>query len=123
MKRVRQLRVDQLRPHETTDQELLEQLIQKLQQGAMFDDPIVVDEETWIILDGHHRHAACKILGIQHISCIMVDYRSSEIRVEPRRPEIPVSKEEVIRRGLTGDLYPPKTTRHSFRGLSKPHDP
>jgi hypothetical protein len=119
VKRIRRLPVDQLRPHETTDQQLLEQLIRKMQQGYMFHEPIVVDGATGVILDGHHRHAACKKLGIERIRCIVVDYRSPQIRVESRRPGLLVSKEDVIRRGLSGDLYPPKTTRHVFDGLGK----
>jgi len=103
--------IEELRPHEAIDEGLLDQMIEKLKRYGL-KDPIVVDKETKVILDGHHRYAACKALGMRVIPCLLIDYRSPEISVEPRRPEIPVSKEEVIRRGLEGDLYPPKTTRH-----------
>lgn len=103
--------IEELRPHEAIDEELLKRVIEKLKHEGL-KDPIVVDKETRVILDGHHRYAACKALGMKAIPCLLVDYRSPEISVEPRRAEIPVSKEEVIRRGLEGDLYPPKTTRH-----------
>jgi hypothetical protein len=117
------VRVDQLRPHETTDAELLQKLIADVRRGVLVQDPVIADQKTFVILDGHHRHAACKVLGIEYIPCILVDYESPGIRVETRRPDVCVSKQEVIRRGLSGDLYPPKTTRHIFPGPQKPGDP
>ncbi len=112
------LLVDRLRPHEATDPAILENLISELKVKGSLKDPIIVDRETLVILDGHHRHAAYKALGFKQVPCLLVDYRSPQVRVLPRRPEIPVSKEEVIRRGLQGELYPPKTTRHIFIGLA-----
>ena len=120
MKQAQQVRVSQLRPHEATEEELLQKLITELKRGLVVRDPIIADQETWVILDGHHRHAAYKILGLEYAACLFVDYRSPHIHVETRRPGITVSKEEVIRRGLQGELYPPKTTRHIFDGLVKP---
>ena len=117
------VRVDQLRPHETTDEELLQRLIANVRRGVMLQDPIIADEKTLVILDGHHRHAAFQVLGIEYIPCILVNYDSAGIRVEPRRPGFAVSKQEVIRRGLSGDLYPPKTTRHHFPGPQRPWNP
>jgi hypothetical protein len=38
--------------------------------------------------------------------------RDPAITVEPRRPDIPVSKESVVSTGLSGRPYPPKTSRH-----------
>ncbi|MBI1729962.1 ParB N-terminal domain-containing protein [Candidatus Acetothermia bacterium] len=108
------LPVDTLRPHEEVDPTNLARTIQEIKNGELLQDyPILVDEETYVILDGHHRHAACKALGIALVPCLLVDYEV-EVELESRRPEIHVSKTEVIRRGLSGELYPPKSTRHYF---------
>ncbi|OGF55654.1 MAG: hypothetical protein A2Z21_01485 [Candidatus Fraserbacteria bacterium RBG_16_55_9] len=123
MRPAQPVHVGELRPHEATEEELLQKLVTELKRGLVIQEPIVIDQATRVILDGHHRHAAYKILGLEYVSCLLVDYRSTHIRVEARRPGIFVSKEEVIRRGLTGDLYPPKTTRHTFDVLQKTCDP
>lgn len=123
MRQAQQVDVNQLRPHEATDGELLQKLLTELKQGFLIHEPIIADQETRVILDGHHRHAAYKMLGLEYVPCVLVDYRSPQVRVESRRPGVLVSKEEVIRRGLTGDLYPPKTTCHIFSGLAKVCDP
>lgn len=112
--RFERLPIDRLRPHEEVDEEALEEVIEALRREIGLSVPIVVDRRTLVILDGHHRHAAYRALGMKEIPCVLVDYDSPRIRVEARRPGIVVSKAEVIRRGLSGQLYPPKTTRHLF---------
>ncbi len=109
------LPISDLYPHEEIEPANLERTVEAMRQGELLENhPILVDRETGVILDGHHRYAACKVLGIILIPCILVDYHS-EVLLESRRPEVPVSKAEVIRRGLSGELYPPKSTRHIYR--------
>ena len=111
------LRVDALYPHEKVDPETLERTIDAIRKGELLDaNPILIDRMTNVILDGHHRHEACKRLGIEMIPCLLVDYEF-EVELESRRPELRVTKDEVIRRALAGDLFPPKSTRHTFSYL------
>lgn len=44
--------------------------------------PIVVDRNSLTILDGHHRHQAAVILGLDKIPVILVDYLSEDIKIE-----------------------------------------
>ena len=77
--------------------------------------PILVDSATNVILDGHHRWWMAKERGLQRVPCCLVDYlRDTSIQVLPRRKDIPVSKEEVIRMGLSDSTFPHKTTKHLF---------
>lgn len=106
-----------LKAHEATEEALLQEVINILKRDGGLREPIIVDQNTLVILDGHHRYEACKRLGFEKIPCVMVDYHSESVEVLPRRADIKVSKAEVIRRGLSGELYPPKTTKHIFHGL------
>jgi hypothetical protein len=74
--------------------------------------PIVVDRSTKIILDGHFRFNALKQLGCSKIPVFFVDYDSPHILVEGWRDGETVTKEDVVRAGLTGKKLPPKTSKH-----------
>ncbi|WP_349254327.1 hypothetical protein [Rhizobium sp. CB3171] len=73
---------------------------------------IAVEKHFRIVMDGHHRLEAAKRLGFDFVPCAALTY--SEVNVESRRPNLLVSVEELIRRGLDRDLYPIKSTRHIF---------
>ncbi len=86
-----------------------------VREGAIIN-PLLIDEETKTILDGHHRHAVARLLRLRKVPCWAVSYLDDgAIEVEPRRRDIPVSKEDVVRRGTSGKVYPKKTTRHKYK--------
>ncbi len=109
---IRELELALLREHEQIEPERLRQICEEIRREGRLRYPILVDRESFVILDGHHRFRAYKELGFEKIPCVLVDYQSDIVSVRPRRPEFSVSKEEVIRRALCGELYPPKTTQH-----------
>jgi len=77
--------------------------------------PILIDRETGVILDGHHRYFVAKRIGLLIVPCICVDYLEDDnIIVLPRKREIPVSKKAVIDMGLSGETFSPKTTKHVY---------
>lgn len=114
------LPVDALIPHEQIEPGRLEFAVGWLKSLSRFDSPIWVDAATRVILDGHHRWHAFRILGFSHIPCFLVDYDAPEIEVASRRPDIAVSKGVVLARALSGELYPYKTTRHTFPSVETP---
>jgi len=69
-----------------------------------------------VILDGHHRVEAVRALGARRIPAYIVDYFSDVVQLStwPDAVVSVVTKEDVIRRGRTGDLFPPKTSRHTL---------
>jgi len=125
--RLQRLPVEVLRPHERIDDDLLDAVRAALQWRQDDLPPVIVDDGSWTILDGHHRHEAHRRLGYRRIPCLVVDYRSPMIRLEPRRTDLIVSKAEVVARARHGRLLPPKTTRHVLprgflpRGLRASH--
>lgn len=109
------LKTEQLKPHEKTSQKRFERLLKKIYTEGTFSEPIVVDAKTNVILDGHHRHLVARALGITEVPCLCIDYAvDASVTVYPRRKGVSVSKSEVIKHGVAGELYPYKTTRHAF---------
>lgn len=106
--------------HEETLPDHLEALTREIERDGELRQPIVVDRRSLVILDGHHRLEAIRALGCALISVYLVDYADPSIAVEPRRPDIPVDKESVVRTGLSGHPYPPKTSRHVLPGGPPP---
>ncbi len=109
---VREVPLELLREHEQIEYERLRQIREEIQREGGLRHPILVDKRSGVILDGHHRFRAYKELGFETIPCVLVDYQSPIVSVRSRRPEISVSKDEVIRRARSGELFPPKTTQH-----------
>ena len=107
------LDIDRLKQHEQTDKKHLEKLTKQIARSR-YVTPILVDEESKVILDGHHRLNALKDLGYKQIPAFSVDYFNSNVKVVSRRPEFKVTKKEIVKRGLAGNPYPPKTTKHGL---------
>jgi len=103
-----------LLPHEEVSAEHLQELLEELHRDGMLQRAIIVDTESRVILDGHHRWHAAGLLGLARIPAHLVDLWDDAIGVESFREGIPVSKALVIERGTSGIPLPWKTTRHVF---------
>lgn len=110
------LPADALTVHEQVEADRTAELAETLRADGYIQYPVVVEQEHRIILDGHHRYHALLELGCVRIPVHLVDYRSPDIRVTlwDGAPVNSVSKEDVVRAGLEGKPFPPKTTRHLF---------
>jgi len=53
-----------IKQHETVRKNHLRKLIREIQKDGFINNPIIVDKNTRIILDGHHRFNAIKFLGL-----------------------------------------------------------
>lgn len=107
--------IEELKEHEKTSAVRVALVLASLVMKGAFTTPLLVDAASMTILDGHHRYAAARILGLERVPCWCVDYfDDASVALAPRRQAIAVSKEEVVRRGMAGDLYPRKTTRHAY---------
>jgi len=75
------LEINQLLLHEGTIPELLDQLTQSIEKNSCLNHPIIVDAQSFLVLDGVHRVAALKRLGYKRVPACLVDYRSPSIQV------------------------------------------
>jgi len=110
------LDIEKLRPHERTKPELLERLLEAIRAEGFLRRPVLVEDEHFVILDGHHRYEALRLLGCVRIPVYLVHYDDPAIGLTtwPEAVVATVTKAEVLARGRQGDLFPPKTTRHLF---------
>ena len=107
------LNIVQLKQHEEIDKNHLKQLKNKINNDGVFKEPIIVDKDNLVVLDGHHRLNSCKQLGLSKIPCLLVNYlHNDKIKVTTRRENYQINKEIIIKMGLSNKLFPKKTTKH-----------
>jgi len=106
--------MDRLRSHEEVRPRLLARLVDEIRRDGFVRKPVLVESRHHVILDGHHRFEALKRLGCRRVPVYVVDYDDDSIGLTtwPEATVKSVTKAEVIERGLSGRLFPPKTTRH-----------
>ncbi|RWX73980.1 MAG: ParB N-terminal domain-containing protein [Candidatus Methanosuratincola verstraetei] len=73
--------IDDLRPHEEYDRQILYEIALSLQTERVVRDPIIVDASSLMILDGTHRYWALRRMGCLSAPVAMYDYASSSIGV------------------------------------------
>ncbi len=107
--------IDALRPHEDTHRFRLGEMVEKIQANGFFHKPILVDAVSKTILDGHHKWAAARILSLDILPVVAVDYLRDEritVAVWPDCGKDSITKEEVVETALADRLFAAKTSKH-----------
>jgi len=87
-----------LRDHEKVDLFRFKELMKELIQDGFQRDPIIVDKESGVVLDGHHRRNILKTLGYSKIASYQVQYMEDDrIRVKTWYPIVVDSKRRLMR--------------------------
>ena len=73
--------IDSLHLHEETIPELLQQLAHTIEADGHVRNPIIVDKESLVVLDGMHRIAALEKLGAKRIPVCLIDYENPNVVV------------------------------------------
>jgi len=74
--------IESIHMHEEIIPELVQKLATDLLEDGVLRHPIIVDEDTIVVLDGMHRAAASRVIGCVWIPVCLVDYDNPSIRVE-----------------------------------------
>lgn len=111
-----------LKPHEAVvSWERVLALERATRQWGAYLEPLLVDAVTGAILDGHHRYHVGKLLQLERLPAVMVDYLADEsiqVDVWPDAAQESITKEQVLAMSLSGDVFAPKTSRHTIaKGL------
>jgi len=115
MNNIRFVNPSELKAHEKTRFTNILFVFAKIIFKGKLKNPLLIDEKTKTILNGHHRCWIAKKIGFKRIPCYCVDYLNDEsIKVYPRRPDIPINKSVVINMALSEKVFPYKTTRHVY---------
>tara|TARA_B110000438_G_scaffold237476_1_gene234889 strand:+ start:141 stop:602 length:462 start_codon:yes stop_codon:yes gene_type:complete len=107
--------IELLLSHEEIIAKKVDQLEKMTLRWNAYVLPLVVDRNTGTILDGHHRYTVAKRLNLLCLPCVMVDYLnddSIELGLWPNSGKDSIEKSDVVNAALSGDLFPPKTSRH-----------
>lgn len=73
--------LDELKPHEEIIDAIVGSLANELLSEGELRDPLVVDQEDYVILDGMHRFSSLKLLKCRFVPCCLVNYDSPLIKV------------------------------------------
>jgi hypothetical protein len=106
------VRIDLIRPNKRHHPEHAAALADTIMREQLWRIPITLERNSLAVMDGHHRFEAARRLKLSHVPCLLLDYEQVEV-IATRQGYI-VTPQEIVRRARTGDLYPPKTTRHRF---------
>jgi len=79
--RIAILDIDTLLLHEEAIPELLERLVASIKNDGCLNHPIIVDSESFLVLDGVHRVAALKKLKCKRVPACLVDYKNPAIQI------------------------------------------
>jgi len=107
--------VEWLKPHEEIKPRNRDKLLEMTKRWGGYTKPLIVDRVTGAILDGHHRYSIALELNLAKLPVIAVDYlldETIEVDVWPSAGVDSLTKEEVIAMSLSGEVFPPKTSRH-----------
>lgn len=107
--------ISSLRPHECTDSTRLRNLCKEILLDGILKKPIVVDEKTNTIIDGHHRVEALRLLGYTKIPVCYVDYMCENIGLKTTAKNTVITKEKVIEAALANNPFRPKSTWHYIK--------
>ena len=105
-----------LKDHEEVIPSNLEKRVSKMMSKGFYK-PIVIDNDSKVILDGHHKWTAAKLLDLDLVPVIIVDYLQDDtvlVDVWPESGRQHITKQEVLEMGISDMVFPPKTSRHIF---------
>lgn len=101
--------------HEQVEESHVFELVSELRSDGELRCPVIVDRNSFVILDGHHRVKALAHLGCRLVPAYLLDYMDDEaITVSPRRENLPVDKRRVVEAARKGVLFPPRSSRHKL---------
>lgn len=113
--------ISRLKPLEMVFPSHLRNLTEMILKDGEVRLPLLVDQKTGVVLDGSHRYVFFLQYGYKTVPVRWVDYDSEDVRVGTHLTHrhiitgpTHISKKEVRERGLSGNIYPPRTTRHFF---------
>jgi hypothetical protein len=103
----------ELKEHEEVDPTKVEELVEDIRRSGTVADPVWVAAGSGVILNGHHRVAALRRLGAARVPAWVMEYHSPTVRLARWTPGPAILKSEVEAHAQRGELFAPKTTRHT----------
>lgn len=115
--------INWLKAHEEVHQKKVIELFEMTLKWGGYTKPLLIDQETGAILDGHHRYEVGKKLKLKSLPAITINYfKDDKITVStwPNSKIKNITKKDVIDMALSTNLFPPKTSKHSLSNYLPP---
>lgn len=81
---LRIVELDKVHLHEETIPEQIMEIVRSLSEDRVQLDPIMIDKNSMVILDGNHRLEALRTLNAERVLVSMVDYNQRSLKVHRR---------------------------------------
>jgi len=100
--------IKSVKPSTRTDIRETLSLYASFLKSGIVDNPLIIDEETHVLLQGHEVYQALDLLSARKAPTLRVDIRKLEIKSLQLGLK-PVTKEAITEAGLKGPKLPPKS--------------
>jgi len=95
--RVEMVPIDEVLPHEHIIEDEIEEFCSSLKRKGIFFRPILLDKDTFVVLDGHHRVEGLRRLGAQRVPAILIDYaHDEEVELHTWYPIVWSGRDEIL---------------------------
>lgn len=105
------LETARLNPTEQVEAARVDDLVRELASDGGQRLPILVERESFAILDGHHRYRAAQALGLARIAAVVIAYDDPRLTLASWTAQS-FSHDDVLTAARSGQLLPKKSTRH-----------
>lgn len=104
--------IEKVRPTEEINPDFADSLCSEISALGYWTHPVLLDDEVYAVMDGHHRFAAARKLGLRSIPAVLMSYDDPGVRLESWRPDLKFTPADLRARAVSGELLPFKSTRH-----------
>ncbi len=94
--RLELIRLSDLLPHELIEVRRLKKVRNSIKSLGKVLKPVIIDEATGVIIDGHHRVVALKSLGLKYVPALLIRYTEVIKEIGTFSYLIKGSNEEVL---------------------------
>ncbi len=103
---------DKIRPTEEYARAHSDHLREEIEITGIWTHPLLVDRKANALMDGHHRYHAARMLGLEAVPVILLDYDDPAVELKSWRPGLTYTPEMMWEISRNGALLPMKSTRH-----------
>ena len=107
--------IGRLVPHEEHDDRRALRLARHIGHMGVWTAPLVIERDSLVIMDGHHRLRAAQTLRLSMLPAVLLSYEDGGVLLQAWRKGETWSPATVLSRARSGLLLPRKTTRHLFQ--------
>ena len=106
--------IDYFKQSEVVNVEAARQLAQSITFSEVWTTVLPVEKMTGYVMDGNHRLAAAKLLGLRMLPCVQLDYFDQRVSVSRWDSNEIYDRLTLDQCAKIGRVLPHKSTRHQF---------